>query len=301
MNNHLERLSTIYESPSPQPEIEEKLIVYDIAAPAPSKSSPIDRTPPVACFQPCPNLTNTLTTSRQYGATTNTDENPSSLPVITPLSFPSKQHVRTMKVIQSSSSSLSDFISSTPISTKQEERKSSLTRGSILTNGLLLSHCGSHPTPRRTHEKQLQSDPSSSSSSSPSSSSSSDNLSSSDEKLLSRSEFILQHEENISPKRKSSSLKSISMASPQSLSRIVYPIHFEINHSPSSKVPTSDSGIVIDKSSIEEIAEYSFLDQYETNYRKTLNDLHVIKQHIVDIESRLNEAMREVNDLFLIY
>jgi hypothetical protein len=101
------------------------------------------------------------------------------------------------------------------------------------------------------------------------------------------------------------------MISPQSLSKIVYPIDFETNHPidrswsqnhQSSKVPTSDSGIVIDarptsKSSIEEIDDNSLIDQYEINYRQTLNDLHIIKQHIVDIESHLNEAMREVNDL----
>ncbi|CAF0893907.1 unnamed protein product, partial [Adineta steineri] len=34
--------------------------------------------------------------------------------------------------------------------------------------------------------------------------------------------------------------------------------------------------------------------QYESNYRKTLADLTIIKKNIVDIESRLSEAMREL-------
>ncbi len=287
MNNYLERLSTIYESPSPQPEIDDKLIVYDLATPTkinpeysvPYHSSIIDRTRLGSCFsdaffEPCPNFTNTLTASRLCGTTTTTvHKNSSSLPVINPPIIPPKQHVRTMKVIQSSSTSLSDFISSTPISTLQNmskliniyisdyflflanyERKTSSNRR-ILTNGLLLSYCASNPTPRRIQEK-LQSDSSSSSSSSL------ENLSSSDDQLLSRSDFTLQQEENISPQRKSSSLKSISMVSPQSLSKILYPIDFEIDipwqQQRSSKVPTSDSGIVIDtrptsKSSIEEV------------------------------------------------
>ncbi len=36
------------------------------------------------------------------------------------------------------------------------------------------------------------------------------------------------------------------------------------------------------------------LKQYENIYRKTLADLNIIKKNIVDIESRLSEAMREV-------
>ncbi len=36
------------------------------------------------------------------------------------------------------------------------------------------------------------------------------------------------------------------------------------------------------------------LKQYENNYRRTLTDLNIIKKNIVDIESRLSEAMREV-------
>jgi chromosome segregation ATPase len=36
------------------------------------------------------------------------------------------------------------------------------------------------------------------------------------------------------------------------------------------------------------------LKQYETNYRKTLTDLNIIKTNIVDIENRLSEAMREL-------
>jgi len=113
-------------------------------------------------FKPCPNFTNTLTASRLCGTTTmitslstsllptNNDTNSSSSPVINGQFMPSKQqspslsspilfikdnnklttsqtssgHVRKMKVIQSSSSSLSDFISSTPISTLQNTSKS---------------------------------------------------------------------------------------------------------------------------------------------------------------------------------
>jgi hypothetical protein len=98
---------------------------------------------------------------------------------------------------------------------------------------------------------------------------------------MSRSDFILQQQQqqqqNLSQQRKATSLKTISVASNQQLSKIVYPIDFETNnidqswyqkHSSShNKVPTSDSGIVIDtdgtqltsKSSIEEVKFMSFI------------------------------------------
>jgi hypothetical protein len=364
--DNTERLSTIYESPSPQPEIDEeidnstsdKLIIYDIAStnhPIPesitSPSSIINRNRFNSCytdasFEPCPNFTNNLTASRLCGTTTmitskvnhpsslstlltiNNNENRSSSPVINtqliPLSLSPKpqssslsspmlflndnnqlssseqsfQHVKKMKVIQSSSSSLSDFISSTPIQNSNKsyeepsniahhsltncssidenkilnnnnnnERRSSFSRR-ILTNGLLFSHYATNPIPCRIQEPLHSIKSKTEEKFSSDSSSSSELLSSSDEKLLTRSEFILQQEQNISQQRKASSLKSISMLSPQTLSKILYPIDFETNHidkswhqkrsSHSYKVPTSDSGIVIDtqptsKSSIEEV------------------------------------------------
>ena len=197
--------------------------------------------------------------------------------------LPTNEHVKKMKVIQSSSSSsLSDFISSAPISILQNnqtsnihhslincslinEQKSSYNRR-ILTNGLLYSHCATNPIPRRIQQPlpsiKLNSNEKFLSNSS--SSSSSEILSSSEEKLLTRSEFILQQEQTMSPKRKASSLKSISITSPISLSKILYPIDFQINNNNNNtschqhKVPTSDSGIVIDirptsKSSIAEV------------------------------------------------
>jgi hypothetical protein len=151
------------------------------------------------------------------------------------------------------------------------ERKPLSTR-SILTNGLLFSHCASNPIPRRIQEpldlKKTKNDENFLSSSS----SSSESFSSSDEKLLSRSEFILQQEQNLFQQRKASSLKSISIKSPQPLSKILYPIDFETNNiddiswyqKRSRKVPTSDSGIITDtrptsKSSIEEVRIIDFI------------------------------------------
>lgn len=107
-----------------------------------------------------------------------------------------------------------------------------------------------------------------------SSSSSSEANSPSGEKLMSRSDFILQQQQpqNLSQQRKATSLKTISVGS-----KILYPIDFETNnidqswyqkHSSScNKVPTSDSGIVIDtdgtqptsKSSIEEVRMIVYL------------------------------------------
>ncbi|CAF4828122.1 unnamed protein product [Rotaria sp. Silwood1] len=454
--NNIERLSTIYEAPSPQPEIEDelnndtddKLIVYDIAKIDISTKSSIIHSnqefdtsnslfhlSPVvernhinscytdAFFKPCPNFTNNLSASRLCGTTTmNTskvhnpssllftslltttnDENSCSLPVIngqiissllspkqqsssrsSPMLFStptddqsksimdnnklsSSQHIKMMKVIQSSSSSLSDFISpilKSPLqttsyyddilnvrhsltdcslinqtsslinennSTKNQifdnhERKPLSTRR-ILTNGLLLSHSFSNPTPRRVQdslvsnhnnnnysikqktEEKLLSDSSSSSSSS-------ELLSLSDEKLFSRSVFVHQQEQNISQQRKASSLKSIHITtSPQPSSKILYPIDFNANNldlswhqkrsSHTHKVPTSDSGIVIDthptpKSSSEDddnngVINTNQIKQYEINYQKILTDLTILKKNIVNIESRLNEVMRELD------
>lgn len=89
------------------------------------------------------------------------------------------------------------------------------------------------------------------------SSSSSELISPPNEKPLSRSDFILQQEQNVSEQRKASSLKSINMTSRELPSKILYPIDFNINsmnkswHESQSfhshKVPTSDSGIVIDR------------------------------------------------------
>ncbi|CAF1677967.1 unnamed protein product, partial [Adineta ricciae] len=295
------------------------------------------------------------------------------------------QHIKTMKVIQSTSSSLSDFINSTPASTlnntihyeevgsihhsltdcsitphipccipsldhesstinksnEDSQRRPSFTRR-ILTNGLLLSHCSNQ---RRTqppltfnNQHRYQTKPKSeeklSTLSSPigSSSSSSESSSPSGEKFMSRSDFILQQQQqqqqqqNISQQRKASSLKTISATAAQQPSKILYPIDFETNNNDQSwyqkqsslsststhqsKVPTSDSGIVIDtnvtrptsNASIEEndadgipidLTNSGKLKQYESNYRKTLADLTIIKKNIVDIESRLSEAMRE--------
>lgn len=265
-------LDHLYESPQSSTDIDEKLIVYDIAPYDPPIVEHLHRTNP--SFIPCPNLTNILTNVR-----INKDKHLASSPLISTLSpeqqqqhssslsspmlFPlddnptSSSHVMKMKVIQSSLSSLSDFISSTPVSNIEHHG--------------ILSHSSRTKSP-----DQLRSH----------SSSSSSEIFSSDEKLLSRSDYLLQHQTSLSPPRKSSSLKNISP-------NILYPIEYS-PHPPSSsshKVPTSDSGIVLDtrpasKSSIEE--------QLEEIYDQTLQDLRLIKQHLVEIESRLAEAMREV-------
>lgn len=384
--NNIERLSTIYESPSPYPEIDDdstydKLIVYDIANVDTTTTTNSSLIPPIpeaitssyrsrldscytdASFEPCPNFTSTLTASRLCGITNRDENSSSSSPVINtkiiPLSYPHKspspsrsspmlflkdnnnltpsqqqqqpfQHVQKMKVIQSSSSSLSDFISSTPISTLQNPNETSNTHHSltncsttnqiladdnqqqpsftrrILTNGLLFSHCATNPIPRRHQDSSIKRKNDEKILSE--SSSSSELLSSSDEKLLTRSEFILQQEQTISQQHKASSLKSISIKTPQLLSKILYPIDFQTSwHEKQTsnpyKVPTSDSGIIIDTrpTSNSSIEDDDNNNNNEINYRKTLIDLTIIKKNIVDIESRLNEAMREVKtkyDLF---
>ena len=100
---------------------------------------------------------------------------------------------------------------------------------------------------------------------------------------MSRSDYIIQQQQkNISQQRKATSLKTISVSSHPQSSKIVYPIDFEGNHidqswyqkhssssssSHQNKVPTSDSGIVIDtagtrltsNSSIEEVRSMSFI------------------------------------------
>jgi hypothetical protein len=177
---------------------------------------------------------------------------------------------------------LENDYSTTNKSSDTNERRP-LANRRILTNGLLLSHCASNPTQRRAQQSlplipDLPSiKPKSEAKLSSDSSSSSEVLSSPDDKFLSRSDFILQHEQNISPQRKASSLKSIYMTSSQPSSKILYPIDFEDQSvdpswyqnrsSYSHKVPTSDSGIVIDtmdirptsKSSIEEVSIMSYL------------------------------------------
>ncbi|UJR07811.1 hypothetical protein I4U23_012094 [Adineta vaga] len=367
----IERLSTIYESPSPQPEIEEdilnddiddddeKLIVYDLAK-LPITSSNLDSTPstsqrtrPISCYteaslDTCIKPNEILSASQLCGTTTMIMSK-----VYTPLSFSpvtdteiipsspieqtlspsssrrSSQHIQTMKVIQSSSSSLSDFLS-TPItlqntnnpnvhysfsecsllhqpSLSNNERRSSLSRR-ILTNGLLLSQnsrrCHEPLTVKFEKEEKFLSD----------TSSSSELLSSSDEKLLSRSEYILRQDDKIAQQRKTSSLKSILVTPSQPSTKILYPIDFEIRHrnvswqqkrsSDPYRMLIFDSGIVTDvrptsKSSIDEDTNHDTINidqlrQYEIDYQKTLNDMTFIKKNIVDVESRLNEVIREL-------
>ncbi|CAF2187449.1 unnamed protein product [Rotaria magnacalcarata] len=291
------------------------------------------------------------------------------------------EHVKKMKVIQSSSTSLSDFITKTPKSTLKStihyeevpsvhhsltdcssihriscctsaieddystrnkssddnQRRPSFTRR-ILTNGLLLSHCSSsNPNHRRAqppltfnqyrHYIKPRSEEKLYSPAAFSSSSSSESNSPSGEKFMSRSDVIVQqqHQQNLSQQRKATSLKTIAEASNHQSSKILYPIDFQTNHidqswyqkhlssSHQNKVPTSDSGIVVDtigtrltsNSSIDDndgdgipidnITTSGKLKLYKSNYRKTLADLTIIKKNIVDIESRLSEAMRELD------
>jgi len=185
-------------------------------------------------------------------------------------------HVKKMKVIQSSLSSLSDFISSTPIKNKNKiQYEETLNAHNSLTNCSLIDKNNKILEQKPSYIRRIltndlfYSPPIQESlvSTKPTSdtSSSSELLSSSDEKFLTRSEFILQQEQNISQQPKASSLKNIFMISPRSLSKILYPIDFQMNNNDiswthhSHKVPTSDSGIVIDipsKSSIEEVYIY---------------------------------------------
>jgi hypothetical protein len=117
---------------------------------------------------------------------------------------------------------------------------------------------------------------------------------------MSRSDFILeqqqkqQQQQNLFQQRKATSLKTISAAS-----KILYPINSQTNnidqswyqkHSSSShnKVPTSDSGIVIDtdgtrltsKSSIEEVRLMSIIIFYFTNSIKTCTRDRKNRSHI---------------------
>lgn len=301
-----ERLSTIYESASPPPRLEEedddtydKLIVYDVAHKPVRLSSPlIDRSRIRSCFtdatfQPCSPLSSTLSASNLCGTTTmiqakvfhpplNKDEKKSSssptihlrpssmFPVPSSRSLADdSQHIQKMKMIQSSSSSLSDFLvpsvvhyeevssvhhSLTDCSLMQQipccaaededespnPRRPSFTRR-ILTNGLLLSN-NRRPAPPLTFNSQQQhrypikpkSEEKLSTLSSPSSSPQS-NSPTGEKLLMSRSDYILQQPDCLSSQRKATSLKSI-----RANSKILYPIDFD------TKVPTSDSGIVID-------------------------------------------------------
>jgi hypothetical protein len=296
--------------------INKSLASLPTAHQSPSKFSPISLSVPM------------LLLPVTYEHTTSMMDNNKSIPT---------QHIRQMKVIQSSSSSLSDFIIPTPTSTlrsssrfcllksisiicfllahyeevpsvhhsltdcssiphisycaplidedlstrNDNQRRPSFTRR-ILTNGLLLSHCSSsNPTHRRVqppltfNQQRYQTKPKSEEKlSSPieSSSSSSESNSPSGEKFMSKSDFLLQQQQqNLSQQRKASSLKTISDTSNQQPSKILYPIDFQTNNNEQSwyqknssnynKVPTSDSGIVIDtagtlptsKSSIDEV------------------------------------------------
>ncbi|CAF2839410.1 unnamed protein product [Rotaria sp. Silwood2] len=292
------------------------------------------------------------------------------------------QHVKKMKVIQSSSSSLSDFIlpasSSTlkstihyeevpsvhhsltdcssihrisccaPVidedcstrnkSSNDNQRRPSFTRR-ILTNGLLLSHCSSSNQNHRRaqppltfnqyrHQTKPKSEEKLSSLSSPatfsSSSSSSESSSPSGEKFMSRSDFILQQQQqqqqqNISQQRKATSLKTIAETSNQQPSKILYPIDFQTNHidqswyqkhlssSHHNKVPTSDSGIVIDtvgtrptsKSSIEELEIESALveSEHELVFKQILNasesDQQKIRHLYNDLQLLIDRIMAE--------
>ena len=159
-------------------------------------------------------------------------------------------------------------------SPEKSQRRSSFTRR-ILTNGLLLSHCSSSASQRRSqppltfnhqhqrHQIKPRSEEKLSTLSSPNSSSSSQSSSPSGDKLISRSDFMLQQQQNLSPQRKATSLKSIRVTSNDQPSKILYPIDFESqdddqswyqkcsssiasSSSHQNKVPTSDSGIVID-------------------------------------------------------
>lgn len=314
--NNLDRLSIIYESPHSSTDIDEnlyeKLIVYDIAHFDPPIKSIPEHSLTKLSFAPCPNLTNTLTAVRTsslmsnpitslslslQGTSIEQQQQHSSSSLSSPMLFPlddnpmqlpSSSHVIKMKVIQSSLSSLSDFISSTPVSNIENHSSSLHEQRPSLTRAILLSHCASNPTPRR-----LPSDPLSNEQfRTNSSSSSSEIFFSSDEKLLSRSDYLHQHQSSVSPQRKSSSLKNISP-------NILYPIEFSHHPKSSHKVPTSDSGILIDtrptsKSSIDQLPVEDH--QLERIYEQTLRDLRLIKQHLVEIESRLAEAMREVKE-----
>lgn len=168
------------------------------------------------------------------------------------------------------------------INPSSSERRPSFTRR-ILTNGLLLSHCStSNSTHRRPqppltfnqHHRHLK-PKSEEKLSSPivSSGSSSESPSPSGEKFISKSDYLLQQQQNLSQQRKATSLKTIVNSS----SKILYPIDFpptdidqtwyQRHSSHQDKVPTSDSGIVIDtagtrptsNSSIEEVRLMSFL------------------------------------------
>ena len=169
-----------------------------------------------------------------------------------------------------------DLSMKTKTKTIENSRRPSLTRR-ILTNGLLLSHCTkppltfksqqNHRTSIKPKSEEKLSSPTCSSTSS--SSSSSTSSSSNCEKQMSRSEYLLQEQDQLSHQRKATSLKNVRIPS-----KILYPLEFESNENDSNwfpkrcstsdetKVPTSDSGIVIDtvgtrptsKSSIDEVS-----------------------------------------------
>lgn len=176
-------------------------------------------------------------------------------------------------------------------SSDDSQRRPSFTRR-ILTNGLLLSHCSnSNPTHRRAQPPltfnqfrqhiKPKSEEKLSTATYSSSSSSSESNSPSGEKFMSRSDFILQqqNQQNISQQRKATSLKTIAETLNQEPSNILYPIDFPTSpvdpswHKNNSylshhrRVAASDSGIVVDSvgtrltsnSSIEDVSQVNFI------------------------------------------
>ena len=129
-------------------------------------------------------------------------------------------------MIHSSSSSLSDFITPTPIS-KNNQPCMSLPR-EIYPDHRLSCSLASNGDMTRVHRSLVDcSSTSMTMSKDPpviDSSSSSDVLSSSDDQILSRSDFRLQHEQTISSSQQPASLRTISIPSPDQPSNILYPI-----------------------------------------------------------------------------
>ena len=168
----------------------------------------------------------------------------------------------------------------------------------ILTNGLLLSHCTGNSNNQRSTQNtvplvlpQIHRSPTKPKSeeklptlSSPTSSSSSQSSSPTGEKLMSRSDYHLQDQDPVSQNRKSTSLKNVRGPKNESSSKILYPIDFETHHedplwcqklsSNENKVPTSDSGIVIDsagtrptsKSSIDDVSYLFSINLFFLSY-----------------------------------
>lgn len=196
-------------------------------------------------------------------------------------------------VLNQKSSFINENDSTTkPILDNHVQKSSSINRR-ILTNGLLLPYSASNPTRRRVqesftlaHNKNYSMKNKADEKFLSDSSSSSESLLSSDEKIFSQSDFIIQENLKKSKKRKSSSLKNIYNTSPQSSTKILYPIGFDTNimdlswHQKQSfhtnKAATSDSGIIIDthstpKSSSEEVCIICFLSIIQFIFNRFLN------------------------------